>query len=73
MSKKETTAEQPQTKSFVDTLLLEGKMTLTAKTREELTEIVNEIPAEVKYGAGAVGQNFETGAFSLEVFVLPKD
>lgn len=73
MSKKETTAEQPKKTTFVDTLLLEGKVTLTAKTREELTDMVNEIPAEVKYSAGAVGQNFENGAFSLEVFVLPKN
>ena len=57
----------PQMKPFVEELMKNGKVTLTAQTREELAEMVNEIPAEVKYGAGAVGFNYDTGIFCLHV------
>lgn len=67
--KQETNVEEKQP-TFVDTLLLEGTVTLTAKTRDELSEMVNGIPAEVKYGAGAVGQDFEHGVFTLQVTVI---
>lgn len=67
--KQEAKVEEKQP-TFVDTLLLEGTVTLTAKTRDELSEMVNSIPAEVKYGAGAVGQDFEHGVFTLQVSVI---
>ena len=55
MSKKTTNTEETQ------------QPVLTAKTREELAEMVNDIPADVKYGAGAVGKNPDTGLFSLRI------
>lgn len=66
MSKK---TEQTETKqpAFVEELLKNGTAVLTAKTREELAEMVNDIPAECHYGAGAVGFNPETGDFSLRL------
>ena len=67
--KQEAKVEERQP-TFVDKLLLEGTVTLTAKTRDELSEMVNGIPAEVKYGAGAVGQDFEHGVFTLQVTVI---
>ena len=67
MSKKKQPTEEPQQPSYVGDLLLNGTTVLTAKTRDELAEMVNDIPADVRYAAGAVGHNPETGAFSLRV------
>ena len=55
---------QPQ---WLDELLNRGTVTITAKSVDELTEMVNTIPAEVRYGSGAVGKNPETGIFSLRL------
>ena len=66
MSKKNETPETKQP-DFVADLLLNETTTITAKTRDELAEMVNGIPSEVKYGAGAVGYNPETGDFSLRL------
>lgn len=68
MSKKtKTETKQPP---FVEELLKNGTTVLTAKTRDELAEIVNDIPADVRYAAGAVGHNPETGAFTLRVDII---
>ena len=69
MKKTKTEAPQEQQAAsqpdYVADLLKNGTTTLTAPTREELAEMVNEIPADVRVGAGAVGRNSETGAFTL--------
>ena len=71
--KKTTETEAPQEQQaasqpdYVADLLKNGTTTLTATTRDELAEMVNEIPADVHYGAGAVGFKPETGAFVLRV------
>lgn len=70
MSKKTETSKQP---AHVAELLLNGTVTLTAKTRDELTAMVNDIPAECSYGAGAVGRNPETGDFSLRLDLTSND
>lgn len=68
MSKKiKTETQQP---AFVEELLKNGTAVLTAKTRDELAEMVNDIPADVRYGAGAVGFNHETGVFTLRVDII---
>jgi hypothetical protein len=53
--------------AFVEKLLKNGTAILTAKTRDELAEMINDIPADVRYCSGAVGYNHETGVFSLRV------
>lgn len=53
--------------AYVAELLLNGTVTLTAATREDLTAMVNDIPADCSYGAGAVGRNPETGLYSLRI------
>ena len=58
---------QPQQTAYIDELLKNGTTTLKAKTRDELAEMVNNIPADCSYGAGAVGYNPETGDFSLRL------
>ena len=59
-----STEQQP---AFIKQLLETGTTILTAKTRDELAEMVNNIPADCSYGAGAVGYNPETGDFSLRL------
>ena len=53
--------------AFIKELLETGTTILTAKTRDELAEMVNNIPADCSYMAGAVGFNPETGDFSLRL------
>lgn len=69
MSKKATDEKQQQP-AYVEELLKNGTAILTAKTREELADMVNDIPANVRYGAGAAGYNPETGAFTLRVDIV---
>ena len=69
MSKKATDEKQQQP-AYVEELLKNGTAVLTAKTREELADMVNDIPANVRYGAGAAGYNPETGAFTLRVDIV---
>ena len=69
MSKKTETTEKQQP-AFVEELLNTGTTILTAKTRDELAEMVNDIPADCSYGAGAVGYNPETGVFSLRLDII---
>ena len=56
--------------AFVGELLMNGTVVITGKTREELAEIVNDIPADCKYGVGAVGQDRETKVFSLRIDLI---
>lgn len=53
--------------AFVDELTKNGTTVLQSPTREALAEMVNDIPADVKYSVGAVGHNLETGAFTLRI------
>ena len=59
-----STEQQP---AFIKQLLETGTTILTAKTRDELAAMVNDISADCSYGAGAVGFNPETGDFSLRL------
>lgn len=69
MSKKDENS-QTQQPAFVEELLKNGTVILTANSREELAEMVNDIPADVKYCAGAVGKNRDTGAFTLQIDII---
>ena len=64
---------QEKQPAHVAELLLNGTVTLTASSREELAAMVNDIPAECSYGAGAVGRHPETGEYSLRIDLTPKD
>ena len=71
MSKKTNETTETKQPDYVAELLLNGTVTLTANTREELAEMVDNIPAECHYGAGAVGKNPDTGLFSLRIDINP--
>lgn len=47
-----------------------GKVILKADTREELAEMVNNLPADTKYAAGAIGRSREDGKFYLQVDII---
>ena len=64
-----STEQQP---AFMKELLDNGTTIRTAKSSDELAEMVNNIPADVHYGAGAVGFNPETGDFSLRLDITNK-
>ena len=53
-----------------DDLLKNGTAILEASTREELADMVNLIPAECKYMAGAVGRKADGSAYTLQVDIM---
>ena len=69
MSKKDddTKIQEP---SWVEELLKNGTTVLEANTRDELAEMVNNIPADCKYSVGAVGRKADGSAYTLRVDVL---
>ena len=70
MSKKTQQTTETKQPPFVEELLKNGTAILTAKTRDELAEMVNDIPDNVKYGVGAVGFNPDAGVFTLRVDII---
>ena len=62
---KKTTDKKKQP-SFVDELLKTGTTTISAQTLDELSEMVNDIPADCSYGAGCVGRN-ASGDYTLRL------
>lgn len=65
MSKTKAKQTEPKQPEYVDELLQTGQATVTAKSREELAEMVDAIPADCSYGVGAVGYNSESGMYCL--------
>lgn len=63
----EQPAQQIEQPGYVTELLEHGTVTLTATEREDFGELIDAIPAEVRYAAGAIGKNPETGVFSLRL------
>ena len=66
MSKK-TDEQQP---TYVEELLKNGTAVLSAKSRDELAEMVNDIPADTKYCVGAVGRKQDGSAYTLRVDII---
>jgi hypothetical protein len=67
MSKNLTPKSEGGNLAVVDELLKNGTAILRAKTRDELAEMVNQIPADCKYIAGAVGRSKDDGTFSIQI------
>jgi hypothetical protein len=66
MSKK-TDEQQP---TYVEELLKNGTAVLSAKSRDELAEMVNTIPADCKYAVGAVGRSQDGCTYTLQVDII---
>lgn len=67
MGKKTDKQQKKKQPAFLAELLTEGTTTLTAKTLDELTDMIDNIPATCSYGAGAVGRNRESGCYTLRL------
>ena len=73
MSKKKTQAQEPEQPAYVEELLTNGTVTLTATDREDFGDLIDAIPAKVRYAAGAIGKNPETGIFALRLDLVTND
>ena len=67
MSKTNEATQQPK---HIEELLKNGTTVLSAASREELTEMVNDIPADCKYAVGAVGRTQDGSAYTLRVDII---
>ena len=71
MSKmKDKVIDQQEQPAYVADLLLNGTTVLEAPTWEELAEMVDNIPADVKYSVGAVGRKQDGSAYTLRVDLI---
>ena len=74
MSKKKTQAkaetEQP---GYVSYLLEHGSVILRAASRDEFGPMIDQIPAQTRYAAGAVGKNTLTGLYELRIDLVTND
>ena len=65
-----TTKEQTGQPKYIEELLKNGTTVLQANTREELAEMINEIPADCRYMSGAVGRTRDNGTYTLRVDII---
>ena len=70
MSKKATQTSESSQPAYVADLLLNGTTVLEAPTREELAEMVNDIPADCRYSVGAVGRKADGSAYTLRIDII---
>ena len=74
MSKKKAAQNpEPSQPAYIAELLDKGTVTLTATEREDFGDLIDAIPAKVRYAAGAIGKNTETGVFSLRLDLVTND
>ena len=64
MGKKKAKTEQP---AYIQELLDKGHVILRAQLRDEFGPMIDQIPAQTRYAAGAVGRNTLTGLFELRI------
>ena len=62
--------QNDQQPTVYDDRLKNGTAVLEAPTREALTELVDNIPAECKYCVGAVGRKQDGSAYTLRVDII---
>jgi len=62
--------ESQQQPKHIEQLMKNGTTVLEAPTREALTELVDNIPADCKYCVGAVGRKQDGSAYTLRVDLI---
>ena len=71
MTKKKVTQTSETTQpAFVEELLNNGTAVLEAPTSEALAEMLNDIPADCRYSAGAVGRKADGSAYTLRIDIV---
>lgn len=69
MTKQKEEQQKQVEQSFVDTLLADGAVVIEAKTPEGISEMIDSIPADCSYRAGAVGYRPDTGDYAIRVIL----
>lgn len=69
MSKKKTQSKAKQP-GYVTELLAKGTVILRAASRDDFGEMIDTIPASVRYAAGAIQKDTRTGLFRLRIEVI---
>ena len=59
--------EQTQQPAYVKELLEKGVAVLSGRSREELAEMLDNIPADCSYYAGCITKSYDTGLYRLQV------
>ena len=59
--------EQTQQPAYVKELLEKGVVVLSGRSREELNEMLQSIPADLPYYTGAVAFYYDKGLYRLQV------
>ena len=72
MSKKNQ-AKAKTEPSYIRELLNTGHVILRAASRDEFGPMIDQIPAQTRYAAGAVGRNTMTGLFELRIDLVTND
>ena len=67
MSKSKDNTKQP---TQIEELLTNGTAVFEAPTRKALSELVDNIPADVRYAVGAVGRKQDGSAYTLRVDII---
>ena len=70
MSKKKTQAKANEQPGYVTELLEKGTVILRAASRDEFGEMIDQIPAQTRYAAGAIGKNPTTGLYQLRIDII---
>ena len=62
-------AEQPANIEpvYVKELLEKGVVVLSGRSREELAEMLDNIPADCSYYAGCITKSYDTGLYRIQV------
>ena len=53
--------------AYVKELLEKGVAVLSGRTREELSEMLDNIPADCSYYAGCITKSYDTGLYRIQV------
>ena len=69
MSKKKTQAK-PEQPAYVEELLTKGTVILRSDLIDAFGEMTDQIPASVRYSAGAIGKNPTTGLYTLRIDII---
>ena len=72
MGKKKANAKEEQP-GYVTYLLEHGSVILRSDSRDGFGEMIDLIPAETRYAAGAVGKNTLTGLYELRIDLVTND
>ena len=59
--------QNPQQPAYVKELLEKGVVVLSGRSREELAEMLDNIPADCSYYAGCITKSYDTGLYRIQV------